>query len=72
MIRLCIEPPNDTPIWEAAEDAISLSYQVGGTEVILLLNGVLVRVKSGRNTVVDVFNAYESRLKNGKTQQAVR
>lgn len=73
MIKLCIEPPSSTPIWDAAEDARSLSYQCGGAEVILLYCGVMLRVRADRDTVVDIYNKYEVLTKNGnKTQQVLR
>lgn len=58
VIKLCIEPPNGTPIWDAAEDARSLSYQCGGAEVILVYHGIMLRVRADRDEVVDIYNKY--------------
>lgn len=60
MIKLCIEPPSTTDMWEAAEDARSLSYQCGGGEVILIYQGVMLRVRGDRDDVMDIYNKYES------------
>lgn len=59
MIKMCLEPSTDTTVWDAAEDALSLSYQVGGAEVLLLYKGTLLRVKSGRDSLADIFADYE-------------
>lgn len=72
VIKLCIEPPNTTDVWDAAEDARSLSYQCGGGEVILIYQGVMLRVRNDRDSVKDIYDKYEGIKKNGKTQQAVR
>lgn len=61
MIKMCMEPAQGTAIWDAAEDAISLSYQFGGQEVLLLFESVLLRVKSGRDSISDVYTAYETK-----------
>lgn len=60
MIKLCIEPPNTTDMWDAAEDARSLSSQCGGGEVILIYQGVMLRVRSDRDDVMDIYNKYET------------
>jgi len=69
MIKFCLEPSTDTNIWDAAEDALSLSYQVQGAEVLLLYKGVLLRVKHKRDSVADIFADYE--LKAPAVREAV-
>ena len=58
MIRQLLIPSSDTDVWQAADDALSLSQQVG-TDVYLLFNDVLLHVKHQRDSVADVFSAYE-------------
>lgn len=60
MIKLCIEPPSTTDMWDAAEDARSLSYQCGGGEVILIYQGIMLRVRGDRDDVMDIYNKYET------------
>lgn len=70
MIKLCIEPPATTDVWDAAEDARSLSYQCGGGEVILIYQGVMLRVRNDRDTVKDIYDEWHKRQK-GASRVAV-
>lgn len=69
MIKLCLEPPSTTDIWDACEDARSLSYQCGGGEVILIYQGVMLRVRNDRDTVMDIYNKYEGLKKKYEAQK---
>lgn len=61
MIKLCLEPPSTTDVWDAAEDARSLSYQCGGGEVILIYQGTMLRVRNDRDTTMDIYNEWEKK-----------
>lgn len=63
MIKLCLEPPPTTDVWDAAADAISLSHECGGGEVVLVFQGVFLRVREDRDTVKDIYDDWCRRQK---------